>query len=114
MKRDILTISDSLIEPPNEPMVFRTITLISHYKFRMNVLFHTTQDMKDLYYHWMKPRGLMDYIAYILNEREWEEGVRVDTLGIYPYTITVKALRIENQDSVLSQIKKLAGIPEMR
>ena len=110
MRRDILTISDALIEPPSEPMVFRTVTLICHYDFQMDILLHTTQEMKDLYYHWMKPRGLMDYIAYILNEREWEEGIRIDTIGIYPHTIVVKSLRIENQISVLGDIRKLAGI----
>jgi len=110
MKRDILTISDALLEPPSEPMVFRTITLICHSDLDMNILLHTTQDMKDLYYHWMKTRGLMDYVAYILNEREWEEGVRIDTIGVYPHTIVVKSLRLENQLNVLGQVKRLAGI----
>lgn len=111
MKRDILTISDALIEPPSEPLVFRTITLISHFDLHMSILLHTTQEMKDLYYHWMKPRGLMDYVAYILNEYEFENGARVDTMGVYPNTIVVKSLRLENQLVVLGQIKKLVDIP---
>ena len=108
MKRDILTISGALLEPPSEPMVFRTITLIFHDD--MDILFHTTQDMKDLYYHWMKARGLMDYVAYILNEQEWEDGVRIDTLSIYPNTVVVKSLRLENQLAVIGKVKRLSGI----
>lgn len=111
MRSEILTISDSLIEPPTEAMVLRTITLICHLDYDMDVLFHTTQDMKDIYYHWMKPRGLMDCISDILSEWEFEDGVRVDTSGIYPQTVVVKYLRLENQQSVLHQIRTLAGIP---
>jgi hypothetical protein len=110
MRRDILTISDALVEPPSEPMVFRTITMISHYDCDMDILLHTTQDMKDLYYHWMKPRGMMDYVAYILNELEFEDGVRLDTIGIYPQTIVTQSLRLENQHYLLNQIRSLAGI----
>jgi hypothetical protein len=106
---DILTISDTLVEPPSEAMVFRTITMISHYDCELDVLFHTTQDMKDIYYHWMKPRGLMDFVDYILNEMEYEEGLRIDTIGIYPQTIVTKALRLENQHYILNQLRTLAG-----
>jgi hypothetical protein len=109
MQRDILTISDGLIEPPSEAMVFRTITLICHYDCRMDILLHTTQDMKDMYYRWMKPRGLMDYVSYILNEQEWEDGIRIDTLGVYPHTVVVKSLRLENQMAVITGVKSLAG-----
>jgi hypothetical protein len=110
MRRDILTISDALVEPPSEPMVFRTITMLCRYEWNMDILLHTTQDMKDLYYHWMKPRGMLDYVAYILNEMEYEDGVRIDTIGIYPQTIVTKSLRLENQLYILSQVKTLAGI----
>lgn len=109
MGRDILTISDALLEPPSESMVFRTITMISHYDCELNVLLHTTQDMKDLYYHWMKPRGLLDYIDYILCEWEYEDGIRIDTLGIYPQTIVTKSLRLENQSHILQELKRLTN-----
>ena len=57
----------------------------------------------------MKPRGLLDYVAYILNEFEFEEGVRIDMIGIYPHTIVAKYIRLENQLNLLGQIKSLAG-----
>jgi hypothetical protein len=100
-----LIIADDLVEPPSEILPFRTITMISHVSMDLNILLHTTQDMKDLYYHWMKPKGLMDYIDYILNEQEWEDGIRIDVVGIYPNTIVVKSIRLENQVSLLGRIK---------
>lgn len=109
MFNDILVISDALVEPPSEVLPFRTLTMLCHDHLFMDVLFHTTQDMKDMYYHWMKPKGMMDYIEYILNEREYEEGVRLDILGIYPNSIVVKWIRLENQLSLLGQIRALAG-----
>lgn len=108
MRSEIITISDALVEPPSEPMVFRTITQICHYDLGMDVLFHTTQDMKDMYYQWMKPKGMMDYVSYILNEYEFVDGVRIDTIGIYPQTVVVKSLRIENQIAILNEVRKLA------
>lgn len=109
MINDILIISDQLVEPPTDSLAFRTITMISHDNLEMDVLFHTTQEMKDVFYHWMKPRGLMDYIDYILNELEWENGVRIDVVNYYPRTIVVKSIRFENQVSLLGNIKSLAG-----
>lgn len=108
MAYSILTIADALVEPPSETLPFRTVTMISHYDLDMDILLHTTQDMKDRYYHFMKPMGLMDYIDDILTEWEYEEGVRVDVMGIYPRCVVVKWIRIENQLAVLGQIKSLA------
>jgi hypothetical protein len=110
MRRDILTISDAFIEPPSETMVFRTITMYCHDDFHLDILLHTTQDMKDLYYRFMKPRGLMDYIAGIIIETEFEEGIRIDTIGVYPRTIVAKSLRIENQMRILQQVRSLIEI----
>ena len=109
MYNDILVIADALVEPPSEVLPFRTITMLSHDNLDMEILLHTTQEMKDVYYHWMKPKGMLDYIKYIINEREWEEGVRIDVLKYYPNTIVVKWIRIENQLSILGQIRSMAG-----
>ena len=102
-----LIIADDLVEPPSEILPLRTVTMISHVNMELSILLHTTQEMKDLYYHWMKPRGLMDYISYILNEQEWEDGIRVDIVGIYPNTIVVKYIRLENQLYLIGRIKSL-------
>lgn len=102
-----LIISDALIEPPSEIMAVRTITMISHENLRLSVLLHTTQELKDMYYHWLKPKGLMDYIDYILNDQEFEDGVRIDVIGGYPNTIVVRSIRLENQVNLMGRIKML-------
>lgn len=108
MFNDILVISDALVEPPSEVLPFRTVTMLAHENLEMECLLHTTQEMKDIFYHWMKPRGMMDYVVYILHELEFEEGIRLDTIGIYPYTIVTKYVRLENQIELLGKIKSLS------
>jgi hypothetical protein len=105
MVNDVLIIADAFVEPPSEIMAVRTITMIAHCNLGMNILLHTTQEMKDAVYHFAKPRGLMDYVTYILGELEFEDGVRLDTIGIYPNTIVVKSIRLENQLHILGKIK---------
>lgn len=105
MFNDVLVIVDTFVEPPSEVLPFRTITMMSSYNLDMDVLLHTTQDMKDLYYQWMRPRGMMDYVTYILNELEFEDGIRLDITGIYPHTIVTKFIRLENQLNLLGQIQ---------
>jgi hypothetical protein len=110
MRNGILIITDALVEPPTDFLAFRTVTMVSHVNYNMNVLLHTTQEMKDLYYHFMKPKGLMDYIDYILNEREREYGVKLDTKRNALPTIIVKSIRFENQLTILERIMMLSGI----
>jgi hypothetical protein len=108
MFNDILVIADPFVEPPSEVLPLRTITMIVSCNLGMIVLLHTTQEMKDFVYRFAKPRGLLDYIDYILNESEFEESIRLDTIGIYPHTIVEKYIRIENQLGILGRIKSLA------
>lgn len=83
--------------------------MIAHCNLGMDILLQSTQEMKDIAYHFAKPRGLMDYIDYILCEQEQENGVRINVVKLYPNTIVVKWIRIENQLLLLGQIKSLAS-----
>ena len=107
MKPDVLIIVDSLVEPPSEPFVFRTITMFASCSFHLDVLFSTTQELKDVYYHWMKPKGLLDYVSYILTEHEIESGIRLETSYSRPPNIVVNAIRFENQLSIIGRLKAL-------
>jgi len=110
MRNDILIITDQLVEPPTDSLAFRTVTMISRYDLHMDVLLHTTQDMKDSYYNWMKPRGLLDFIEALINETENEDGIRIDTTPRYPRTIITQSIRFENQINILGQLKWLISI----
>lgn len=110
MRNDILIISDQLIEPPSEHYALRTVTMFAHFNFHMNVLLHTTQLMKDTLYHWMKPKGLLDYVDYLLVEHENEDALRVDIVNIFPHTIQVQYIRLENQINLIDKIKSITEI----
>jgi hypothetical protein len=109
MATDTLIIADVLVEPPTDSLALRTVTMMSHVNLGLDVLLHTSQVMSDLYYHWMKPRGLMDYIADIINEQDRVSGIRVDVQGRSMLTIVVKSICFENQLYLLGQIKARAG-----
>jgi hypothetical protein len=109
MKSDILILSDALLEPPSESYAIRYVTMVSHDDLDMNVLIHTSQDLKDLYYKWMKTLGLMDYVAQLLVEWEWEEGVRIDIEKHYPNTIITRAIRYDNQVFLVDQVRGFVG-----
>lgn len=110
MRNDILIISDQLVEPPTESLAFRTITMMAHDNLSMDVLLHTTQDMKDIYFGWMKPKGMLDYIEYLLNEMENEDGIRLDIAHNFPRTIVVEAITLDNQLNILGQLRWLTNI----
>jgi hypothetical protein len=109
MFNDILVIADTFVEPPSEIMAVRTVTMIAHCNLGMSILLQSTEEMKDFIYRFAKPRGLMDYVDYILCGAEFEEGIHLDTTRIYPHTIVLKWIRIENQLTLLGQIKSLAS-----
>ena len=110
MRNDILIISDHLVEPPTDSLAFRTVTMMAHDNLNMDVLLHTTQEMKDQYYKFLQRRGLTDFIKYLLVEEENEDGIRVDVYNNYPRTIVINSIRFENQLNLFGQIKWLSGI----
>ena len=122
MKYSNLIIRDELVEPPTDSLAFRTVTMIVHENLDMNVFVHTTPDMKDLYYQFMKPRGLLDYVDYIIAGTEFESGIWISSSGMVrrgermvmigtwaPVDIIVKCISFENQVGLLGRIKSLSG-----
>jgi hypothetical protein len=121
MKQSNLIIRDELVEPPTDSLALRTVTMVVHENLDMNVLLHSSQEMKDLYYHWMKVRGLMDYFDYILADKEVESGIWLSSTGLIfdedgfalkntpKTTIVIKYIRFDNQISLLGRIKALVG-----
>jgi hypothetical protein len=102
-----LLIQASLCEPPSDSLAFRYVTLISKKNFNMDVLILTDPELKDLYYKYLKNKGLFDYIDDIVIPRENENGLRLDNNDVnYSPIIKLKAIVFENQLSVINNIKK--------
>ena len=60
-----LLIDAKLTEPPSEISVFRDITLYSTF-LNYDVLLECEEDVKDLYWYWLRNRGAFDYVSDIV------------------------------------------------
>lgn len=107
---DNLIIISDLTHPPTEQLAFRTVCMFAHSYYKLEVLLELENSLKDNYYYFLKPRGLMDYIEQFITPAEHEIGIRLDTEHNYPFTIITKNIRFENQLNLLGQIKNLLSI----
>ena len=110
MNTGTLIIAGQLIGPPTDSLAFREVTAVAHRNLHLDVLIQTSKGAKDSAYHWLKPKGLMDYIEYLLDEDENEDGIRIDVIHNFPRTIVVSSIRFENQLKLLGQLKWLSTI----
>ncbi len=92
-----------LSEPPSDSLMFRHLTQIVKYQ-NFNVLVESPKDMIDSYFHYMKKRGIFDYIDDILPRPCYEDGIRLDTELNFPRTIVIKKIGFENIYNILGQI----------
>lgn len=99
-----LIMVSELIEPPSDSSMVRYLTMIVNTNLDADVLVETQKEMIDLYFHYMKRKGLMDYISDILPRPTFEDGIRLDTELNYPRTIQVEAITFNNIFNILGQI----------
>ena len=75
----------NLSEPPSDALMFRYLTLISKKDLNYYNLLESPNDMIDMYYYYLKRRGLFDYIDDIISPPHKESGkvlnVKVITWG---------------------------------
>jgi len=70
-----LIIPANLSEPPSDALMFRYLTLISKKDLNYYNLLESPNDMIDMYYYYLKRRGLFDYIDDIISPPHRETGV---------------------------------------
>lgn len=99
-----LIIDAELTEPPSEVSVFRDVTLYSSMFLEMMVLLSCENDMKDLYWYWLKNRGAFDFVKDIINDKSSERGI---TMASKSATIQIKYLRVENLNYVINRLNTL-------
>ena len=105
-----LIISAGLSEPPTEALPFRYVTSVSKCDYKLDILLESEQDMKDMYWDFLKKRGMLDYVQYIITPEEDENGIRVDFELNYPKTVVAKKITLENQLAILRHIAFLTII----
>lgn len=108
-----LIIIDSLVNPPTDILYFRFLTLVSKTNLLLDCLLETAPETKDIYFHYLKSRGALDFIEQIITEKEQETGIRLAPELQYPLSIRVKAITGENCNNLLGQIKTLTKIDQV-
>lgn len=77
-------------------------------ELKMDVLIETERVMRDLYFKFLKDKGMYDYVSDLTFPEEKEDGIRIDDKLTYPKTILVKRITFENVVNLLGQVKSLA------
>ena len=89
-----LIIPANLSEPPSEGLMFRYLTLISKNKLKYDNLLEAPNEMIDMYYSYLKRRGLFDYIDDIISPPHRESGI----------ILQVKLITWTNVNHIISNI----------
>jgi hypothetical protein len=100
---NLIVVAD-IVNPPTEILPFRDVTRMAKFDFLMNVLLESEQDLKDIYWKFMRPRGMFDYIDDIITPREKEEGLRIDAERNHPKTMIVKSITLNNERLLISKL----------
>jgi hypothetical protein len=108
---DTLIIRAELSAPPSESLAVRSLTMLSHDKLNMDNLIEVENYAKDIYYYFLKNKGIWDYIDEIITPPENESGVRIDIEYNFPYTIKTKKIVFAN---ILNLIGQIAYLQKMR
>ena len=93
---NLIIVSTLLDTPPSDNLAIRYVTMEAKSGLNLPVLIEVEQDMKDLYYSYMKKLGLMDFVDQYVTPEESEEGIRIATELKYPMTIRTKNIRFDN------------------
>ncbi len=105
-----LIIVSDLINPPSEGLYFRHLTMVSSIDLKQDVLIESQKEYVDIYYNYLKKKGLYDFVEEFI-QPEWRvDGIRIDTELNYPKTIKTNYIRYENVENLLKQIKGLTLI----
>lgn len=107
--RNLIIVAE-LSEPPTEGLFFRYLTLVTRSELSTSNLIEAEQEVKDIYYKYLKSKGLFDFVDQIITPQENEFGIRLDTELNYPLTIRAKSITCVNCVNLLGQIKHLSQI----
>lgn len=102
----ILIIRDELVNPPTWFSSFRDLTLICSMRLDSDIVIETEET--DLYYHWLKSRGGMDFISDFVRPGI-ENGVRLDTEFNFDPSIVTDRISPENTRELYHRIKFAAA-----
>jgi hypothetical protein len=106
----LLLIKSELTEPPSETLPFRDVTMASKCNLGLDILIECEQELKDAYFYFLRPRGMLDYVDDLITPQEEEDGIRLDTELNYSRTVVASRIMIENSLAIIRQIKIISKI----
>ena len=107
-----LIIEACLSEPPTEVLPFRDMTWEAKRSIGASVLIECDPEMKDMYWNFMKRRGMLDFVEDILSTEEQEKGMRLVSsyeVDIFHYvTPSIEVNRIDwfSAQEIIDKLKK--------
>ena len=106
----LVVISSQLIEPPSDGLMVRFLAQTCKLNLHSDVLIESPIDMIDLNYHYMRSKGIFDYVDDIQPLFVKEDGIRLDVEPNFPKSVIVKAITFQNVRNILGQIKNLTKL----
>lgn len=83
-------------EPPSDALMFRYLTLKSKKDLNYSNLIEAPTDMIDIYYYYLKKKGLFDYIDDIISPPHKEHGI----------ILNVKFITWNNVNHIISNLSR--------
>jgi len=68
---------EGIVEPPSENLAIRSLCIQLSIKSDRDFILETTDEMKDLYFDWIKNWGLQDFIKELVLVEEKVQGLRI-------------------------------------
>ena len=106
----VLIINAEISNPPTETLPFRDLTMQSKYNLKMDVLIEASQDLKDYYFYFLRPRGMIDFVEGFITPLEREDGIRIDTAHNYPRTVVAEKITLFNYGDIFSRVQNISNI----
>ena len=106
-----LLVHAPLCEPPTESLPFRYVLSCAKIDCEASVLLECEQGTEDMYWQFMRSRGMFDFISDIVWPLQ-EKGVSLDIeIRRQRATILAKYVRFENQIEIVNQMKDRLILP---
>lgn len=101
-----IIIRDELLNPPTWFASFRDLTLICSLRLETDIVIESSD--ADLYYHWLRARGGMDFVADFVKPGR-EVGLRIDIEHNYAPSIVTDRIVPENTHQLFQSIRSASG-----
>tara|TARA_R110002020_G_scaffold229241_5_gene439995 strand:+ start:1400 stop:1726 length:327 start_codon:yes stop_codon:yes gene_type:complete len=100
-----LLVHAGLSEPPTESLPFRYVLCCAKFECDMSILLECEEEMKDMYWKFMRERGMFDFISDIIDPLR-EEGLSLDVkVRSRRETIITNFIKFDNQERLIEQIE---------